>query len=648
MKFRTLTIENFLAISEGKIELADRGLVLIQGVNNDDTSASSNGAGKSSAADALCWCLYGETARGVSGDEVVNDTAGKGTRVEVIIEDNGEIYRIARHRKHKPNKNALMVEHLPPTLGATPKDLTKGTDRLTQAVVDKIVGASLEVFRAAVYAGQEQMPDLPAMTDKALKMLIEEAAGVTLLEEAYKDARERLGVAKNNMERVSSEMERLKHSQKHHEDNLLEFDKLKVEWEEARKFRATNEGDMARERVAKVKEIDKQMAGVGDEPGLVSAIAAVDAKIGDVDHENTELAEHNTLVAQANAKINSLDRLFQTAANDVRRHKQAHDEINHKIGCACDGCGREITVAEISAAADAAKRDLTAKANDYRALKSELEAAQNDAQKLTSERDAFKASMTDLTQVTSDRAHLQSRLNDLRTLLNARKNAADQARAHVDRSKAINAEINPHLANIERHTTLLETARLSIDGLQSTADEFETDHAHAEAVVKVFSPAGVRAHILDEVTPYLNERTAHYLTTLSDGNISANWTTLVANGKGELREKFSIEVTNEKGAKSFAGLSGGEKRKVRVATALALQDLVATRASKPIDLFIGDEIDHALDEPGLERLTQILEEKAQERGSVFVISHNSLSDWISQIIEVVKVGGMTTLQEITA
>src|SRR5690606_21918673 len=61
------------------------------------------------------------------------------------------------------------------------------TDRLTQQVVEKIVGASRDVFRAAVYAGQEQMPDLPAMTDKNLKILIEEAAGVTLLEEAKKE-----------------------------------------------------------------------------------------------------------------------------------------------------------------------------------------------------------------------------------------------------------------------------------------------------------------------------------------------------------------------------------------------------------------------------------------------------------------------------
>jgi DNA repair exonuclease SbcCD ATPase subunit len=114
----------------------------------------------------------------------------------------------------------------------------------------------------------------------------------------------------------------------------------------------------------------------------------------------------------------------------------------------------------------------------------------------------------------------------------------------------------------------------------------------------VFSPTGVRAYLLDEVTPFLNEQTAKYLGTLSDGNLTATWTTLVKTAKGDLREKFSIEVTNVTGGETFKGISGGEKRKVRIACALALQDLVARRASKPIELFIGDEIDDALDSRG--------------------------------------------------
>src|SRR5260370_207423 len=145
MKLKVVEIENFMAISRATISLADRGLVLIQGENSDDTSAESNGAGKSSIADAISWCLYGPTPPGEDGDGVVNIAAGKNCSVIVQIEEGGQLYSITRHRKHSKGKNSLTVIQFDlATTGSTA--LTKGTDKLTQEVVNAIMGCSLEVF----------------------------------------------------------------------------------------------------------------------------------------------------------------------------------------------------------------------------------------------------------------------------------------------------------------------------------------------------------------------------------------------------------------------------------------------------------------------------------------------------------------------
>jgi DNA repair exonuclease SbcCD ATPase subunit len=85
MKFKRLKINNFLAIGQVVLELNDLGLVLIQGLNEDEPSASSNGAGKSTLGDALSWVLFGKTARGLSADAVVNRTVGKNTLVELEV-----------------------------------------------------------------------------------------------------------------------------------------------------------------------------------------------------------------------------------------------------------------------------------------------------------------------------------------------------------------------------------------------------------------------------------------------------------------------------------------------------------------------------------------------------------------------------------
>ena len=187
MDILSLSGNNFLSLKDFYIELDNRGLLLIQGENKSDTSADSNGAGKSSIPDSLSWACYGITARGLTGDAIVNNTAKKDTDVKVVLKDGGTRYRIERYRKHSVHKNQVFVFQIDHT-GAE-VDLSKGTDKETQLVINGILGATADVFNAAIYAGQEKMPDLPGMTDKNLKVLLEESAGTEELTECYAVAR---------------------------------------------------------------------------------------------------------------------------------------------------------------------------------------------------------------------------------------------------------------------------------------------------------------------------------------------------------------------------------------------------------------------------------------------------------------------------
>ena len=201
MEFSRLYAKNFLTIGTASIELANKGLHLVQGVNDDDSSAASNGAGKSSLVDAICWALFGRTARDVKGDAVVNRTAKKECYVTLIMRNGDAIYTVTRYRKHSTGKNTL---HLSVATDTTPSvDLSKGTDAETQKEVERVLGCSYEVFMAAVYSGQEVMPDLPRMTDKTLKTLIEESAGLSRIERAYGIARGRMTATAKSMQLVS-------------------------------------------------------------------------------------------------------------------------------------------------------------------------------------------------------------------------------------------------------------------------------------------------------------------------------------------------------------------------------------------------------------------------------------------------------------
>jgi DNA repair exonuclease SbcCD ATPase subunit len=646
MKIQNLTIENFLVLTEAKVKLSDRGLVLIQGQNKADSSANSNGAGKSSIADALCWAIYGVTARGESGDAVVNNKAGKNTRVEVEVVDNMTVYRIVRHRKHKTGKNAL---HVFMNDGYGETDLTKGTDKLTQEVVDKIIGASLDVFTGSIYAGQERMPDLPSMTDKMLKVLIEEAAGVNALEAAYKKARENAQGAKTDVTVAITNIEHTTNRISVLQSQLEQHAASEEAWttrqaaQIAEQTKVVRDDLLPRAKMLAAEAPQSEVALVDDQ------IAATDAKIKAV------VAEQEQLQRLASHMVRTQQQSYQAAQAQVSAEKTAATlkaqlaQVDHKIGCPCDSCGRPLTPAELTAAKSAAQTAYDKAVQDAADKKHVADTSERAARVAENVHDGYKLSMTDVSAEATLRASLQAKRNTLLAKDHEREVLVNKARDIVEQIKRLQAEVSPFVTpiattmkSITEAKDLLANQKGELAVKQRTLD-LETE------VVRVFSPAGVRARVLDEVTPYLNAQTGKYLSILSDGNISAEWSTLTVNKAGEVKEKFAIDVASTISSKTFKGLSGGEKRKVRVATALALQDLVATRASKPIDLFIGDEIDDALDASGLERLMIILEDKAKERGTVMVISHNELRDEIPNVMMIERTQtGETKISETSA
>lgn len=642
MNFIRLRIANFLTIGDAvAISLHERGLNLLQGENLDDPSAKSNGAGKSSIADALCWVLYGSTARGESGDAVVNAIRGKDCFVEVLLQDGDTVYTVTRHRKHKVGKNTVTLNM--ETSAGSAKSLTKGTDKETQLEIEKILGCTEEVFVASIYMGQENTPDLPAMTDKQLKTLIEQAAGVSRLERAHEVARKKLlGVTQERsiaVTRTDQLKMQLKASQVDLEVGKLkyqEFEKGRSERAQALNTKALAVAKQAKElsdkaKLVVVEQVEAQIATIKDQLSASSAIQVDVAKYRD------------GTVAQASAGKT-------LTSHAVTRQKAQVNEIARKIANAteeltkpCATCGKPHTPDELESFVGHLRVSLAAANTELKALeKADLDAqvVYASAQKHLA---LLQSKLPDISAATDQmEAHRRSLQDRERTLAESGTLAAT-ARQLVAQAQAEKSAPNPHQAVIDLCSEKIAKLEVDIGFSSQTQSELDTKVQIAEAVAQTFSPAGVRAHILDTVTPFLNERTAVYLGTLSDGNISAVWSTLSTTAKGELREKFEIAVTNEKGSQTYRGLSGGEKRKVRLATVLAMQDLVASRASKPISIFIGDEIDDALDDAGLERLMVILQEKAKEKGTVLVISHRSLRDHIDAVTVVTKRGGVSSV-----
>lgn len=639
MKLLKVKGKNFCVLGEIELSLDDRGLLLIQGENRTDPSAKSNGSGKSSLADLIEWIAYGTIARdGYVGDDVVNNQVKKDCEGVMDIEDEGRIYRIARYRKHSKHKNALMLLMLDDKTGEI-YDLTCGTTAETQKKIEQIIGMSREVFNAAVYLGQERMPDLPAMTDKNLKLLVEEAVGITKLQKAHEIAKERHKEALGRFFDAQSKRDQAIKDIESIKQTIDETISDAESWSRAHDARVKAKKDDLKTAISSFENLKAQLEALNGVE-VITKIKEIDAEITKSEGSRKALEEARRTQFQAEKALERIKSDGRNVANMIKELKAECDEVTHKLGKPCPSCAQPLTEKSLASAKKSAIEKLDAKRKAATAIKQQLESAQKallNAQNRVFELERDQVDISALLSVKNDLERKVREINSISGQLKKQAETVKQTKMDLER---IMCEINPHIENLRRWQERLDVRTKELGELEKSVEDAERLEKLAKSALEVFGTAGARAHILDIATPFLNARTAHYLGHLSDGQIQAQWSTLSMTKKEELREKFKIEVKKTMGANRFAGLSGGEKRKVRLACAMALQDLVAARAEKPLNLFIADEIDHALDDAGLERLMAILDEKSKERGTVLVISHNALNDWIRSSITVVNEGGI--------
>lgn len=648
MYFGKLFINNFLVIGDAEVDLHNCGLTLIEGRNEDDESANSNGAGKSSLVDALCWCLYGVTGRGVSGDAVINKKAKKECVVGVEVWTEGlNCYYIERGRKSSRIGNNLIVQHIIVDGNDVGSgcELTKTTVADTQAVVNDLLGCSYEIFTSSIYAVQEKMPDLPALTDKNLKTLIEEAAGIDKLQRAseiahakYQDCVRLTTETQGKIENLTSE---LSNDKKLLDDVVYEREthirNATLERAQQLRYKDLLESELRKASALPVEAVE----------AIEKKKAEIQAKIDEYSFIEAKGAEKQRLAMSAQSHCVMTKKEIEKEKEKIADLNKEINNLEAKIGTHCSECGKVYQAEDLETAKKAIETQI---ANKTKEVLKQIEDFKNqvaEAKVLAKDAEDFKKSMPSVTK-------LMSAMNELNEHLKKNQDVQfqidTQKRELQNLKKTIEATEEVTVKGETPYNKTIKTLEESIAKLEKDKKERESEHEKyaeqqkiAEAVDELYSRKGIRAHILDTVTPFLNERTAFYLNTLSDGEITATWQTLTKTAKGDFKEKFSIDVQSVKGANCFAGLSGGEKRKVRVATSMALQDLVASRAKKPIDLYIADEVDHALDASGLERMMSILEEKAKQFGTALVISHNSLRDWIDNSIVVTKRDGISTV-----
>lgn len=685
MKLKTITIQNFLSIKHVTLELDNQGLVLLKGKNLDAPGLNNNGAGKSSVLEAIVYAIYGRTIRGLKGDSVIHRIPKKNMKIFLDLEDDdGAAYRIARYRKHSVNKNKSFIYR-------NGTDITPKSEADVNSYIADLLQADYLTFTSSILYSAESFKFTSA-TDSEMKATFEKMLGLDVYKKCQEIAKNRLrtvaadlDVTNTNLyalgskivdldkqiaeltqdkneyvDKQNKKIEELKKKYEHLNAEIVDYRNQAESWEKKKESDAQKE----KEAEGNLKELNQKLKSVEEKRLAVQAteddISSLERTIKKHKYnikEQTDIVENNT---------NKVDK----RNNKIKGLMEQKETLDKGVGMPCPTCGQPMTAESL----EPAKKELDeqileckqlivtfqnrikeAKTNikNSEEIIKECEEESLDLQHAIKELKAEIDESKELIQAQSETEELVYKYHKnatadaekIKMLHKYIKDSQEGMLAIQKDIKEAEEEKNPYDKMIDKCQSDKRSCQKNIDALTAKVKDKVEEREILEFWAQAYSNTGIKSYILDDITPFLNKCVNKYLRTLTDGHIEAKFVTQQTLKSGEKREKFGIEIINADGGHEYSANSGGEKKRVDLAVNLALQDLLASRSSKRMNIAIFDEIFDALDSEGIEKVADLLQELSAEKSSIFVVSHNEqLQNYFENTITVVKQGGFSTLE----
>lgn len=629
-----IVIENFGTIEHIKLVLNTPGMILITGLNKDAPKADSNGAGKSLLLDAICWCLWGKTVRGLTADDVVRRQIGKDCCVSLKIKDEKNSYIITRHRKDtrvdKPNDLRLFINGV--EKGKKMKNL--------QEIIDTIVGFDFDTFCAMMPGAGVSAASL---TDTGIKELLEKLLQTEQLSHAYTAAHDRLKV-------LNAE---LKVQETLYTNILGQLVSLEREVKQLRdleqSFVAKKAANVA-SRQQRIAELDAELAACSEIADTYDERANTVTKIK---NEIANLQQQVLLIENpAKAKLKLYQAEIQQHENTIRLLN--HDKKTHEdkilsfsgLGATCPTCNTTVTPEHVASCTALIQAEISVLDAKRVPLEAFVRATRDKVNSLT----ASTALDIHAVQSEIDIKNLSLEMAQ-QALVLCKAQIQLKNRLETDRSRE---QEGLKLAQSETHnfTEIFATKVAKVQELVqalcqslTTKRQLEKEHKLCSFWVDGFSPAGLRSYMLDYVTPVLNDRAAYYSDVLTGGEMKVTFTTKTALKNGTEKDKFQIMVEQKHGGDLYKATSKGEKARADLVIAMALGDLATFRTAKQLPWRFLDEPFENIDDAGNEAVVQLLNDQKSRYKTVFVVTHKpAFKKLFNQRIAVVKENGISRLE----
>jgi DNA repair exonuclease SbcCD ATPase subunit len=593
IQFNFVKIQNFLSIGKDPIFIDfQKGITVITGENKD--KGGKNGIGKSTIADGIFWCLFGNTIRELKKDKIQHNKNKEDCKVVLCfkIQDTEKTINYKITRTLEPSKIEILREDEDITLSTLPKN---------DEFIKNLIGANEEVFNNAVIMSANNTIPFMAQKKTEKRKFIEGILQLNIFSEMLLKTRSEYNDLKKENDINSSNFINEQKILTILNDNKVNFDESKNN---------------------RIKLIETKI-----ESHLKDIESLKDKEIADSKVVKIELDEYrekeqklNELQAELNREIVKLT-TQKTQSEMIVKQKDLEQKNFTKKGTICPTCNRKYCSDDIDHVTAQIKK-----------IKQELKEENTKA--------------WDIGQIIKQKNELISKIcknkNKIQQLIDNCISSLRESSLHEEKILNFvnkNLELKNDIEIIKKESfkddaKIIEIEK-NIQKLEESLKDIKKSLSILDTVKFIVSEEGVKTYIVKKIINILNTKLNYYLQTLD------------APCKCVFDEMFEETIYNDQGKEcSYFNFSGGERKRIDTAILFTFQDVMRFHSGTSFSLNIYDELfDCALDVKGTDKILEILKEKVEKYDeTIYIVSHkHSEISNIDNVIFLEKSNGVTKI-----
>lgn len=614
MNLLSTELFNFVTHKHSRVDWSKEGSYYIYAENLDNKSMNGNGSGKSLLLDGISWVQSGCMIRGGAAEGVIGNFA-KHTHAVNIWKDDDRYIKIERFRKHPTHKNKAFI-HFSDAPDKWPSDLDKDnaakeTVGETDDYISKLFKSDYDLFISGnVITKPRQELNFCEAKDTKRKEVLTNLLNLNWIDEAREIAKKEKNIIDTKMTKLDIKHTSEKHIYDDLKETLVDFRNERKTFETERRYQIAVAEDAMKHAVKapsskKILRTDGRIKKLRSLHEIAKKRASI---ISDLMRTQSVLYEKNERV------VLDLDALL-TEMLGIEKKILKIKKLEFSNGDICDHCGSEFSKKNHEILLQKYARDIGKNMGKQVKLENE---------KLVIER-KIKTVIEQVTILESKKSinyyedKIETAYSEIETLkiqrekYNNEKERISTLRKHVENLKA---QISPWGSKINKTKVKLRTARTALVEAGGESKMLRKQLEDVEYAITAYGNSGIKNDIISSKIVLLEERINHYLTKITDGDITVQLDNKLQHGQTE-RIGIMIQDSKKRKPLDYSMWSGGEKTRIRFSIEWAINSIMES----PINLLIVDEGFDDVDSVGIKRIVEVMRNEKSKK--VIVISNRS-------------------------